>query len=157
NGDFESQPSGVLFDWRMENLSEDVIVMLDPDVAHTGTRSLRIEFGGNKNVDYAQTSETTFVKAGMYRFAAFVRTEGVTTDQGIAFRIFDPESPAQVDTKTEQLTGTTNWKEVEKIVAVPQRTRLLTIQVIRPASWKFDSHIAGTAWIDTVSLSKVEG
>src|SRR5262249_40525764 len=128
---------------------------LDSSVAHTGSQSLRIEFAGSENVDYAHISQTAFVEPGIYRFAAFVRTEKITTDQGIAFRIYDPELQSRLDIKTEGLTGTTNWKRVDLVIAVPQGTRLLRIQVIRRPSWRFDSHIAGTAWIDTVSLSKL--
>jgi O-antigen ligase len=156
NGDFESEPSGIAFDWRVEDMDGDVRVTLDPSVAHTGSRSLRIQFGGKENVNYSQTSQTAFVKAGRYRFAAFVRTEGITTDQGIAFRLFDPESPSRLDTRTEQLIGTTDWKRIEQIIVVPPGASLLTVQIIRQRSLRFDSYIAGTAWIDTLSLSKVE-
>jgi len=156
NGDFEAEPSGVQFDWTMEDLNDDVKVTIDPGVAHTGSHSLRIQFGGKANVNFDRISQKAFVKPGRYRFSAFVRAAGVTTDQGIAFHIFDGESSAHLDVRTEQVTGTADWKNIEKIVTVPPGTRLLTIQVIRPASWRFDSFIAGTAWIDTVSLSRVE-
>jgi len=156
NGDFESEPSGVAFDWRIESLNDDVVVTLDSSVAHTGLRSLKIQFGGKENVNYSHTSQTAFVRPGRYRFTAFVRTAGITTDQGIAFHIFDPEPGSHLDVKTEQFTGTADWKEIEQIITVPAGRHLLTVQLIRPASWKFDSKIAGTAWIDTVSLSRVE-
>ncbi len=58
NGDFESESSGINFDWRMESPDDDVKVALDPSVAHTGSHSLRIQFGGKENVDYSQTSQT---------------------------------------------------------------------------------------------------
>ncbi len=96
------------------------------------------------------------MKPGKYRFTAFVRTEAITTDRGIAFRIFDSEPLAHLDIRTEQFIGTADWKKVEQIVVVPQGAGHLTIQVIRPASLKFDSYVAGTAWIDTLSLSKVD-
>ena len=156
NGDFEAEPSGVQFDWTTEDLNDDVKVTIDPAVAHSGSRSLKIQFGGKANVNYDRTSQRAFVKPGRYRFSAYIRAEGITTDQGIAFRIFDAESSGHLDVRTEQVTGTTDWKKVEKIVAVPSGTRLVEVQIIRPSSWRFDSFIAGTAWIDTVSLSRVE-
>jgi O-antigen ligase len=156
NGDFESEGSGIAFDWRMENSGSDVNVAIDSSVAHTGSHSLRIQFGGKENVNYGGISQTAFIKPGTYRFSAFVRTEGITTDQGIAFHIFCPEPGAYLEIKTEQFTGTTDWKKTEKIITLPASAQLVTIQVVRPGSLRFDSHIAGTAWIDTVSLSKVE-
>ena len=156
NGDFEAEPSGVEFDWTMENLNDDVRVTIDRGVAHSGSRSLKIQFGGKTNVNYGGTSQRAFVKPGRYRFSAFIRAEGITTDQGIAFHIFDAESSEHLDVRTEQVTGTTDWKKTEQTIAVSPGTRLLTIQIIRPASWRFDSWIAGTVWIDTVSLTRVE-
>jgi tetratricopeptide (TPR) repeat protein len=156
NGDFEAEPSGVEFDWTMEDLNDDVKAAIDSSVAHTGSRSLRIQFGGKTNVNYDGISQRAVVKPGRYRFSAFVRVEGITTDQGVGFRIADGEWSRHLDVRTEQVIGTTDWKKIEQIVLVPAETRLLTIQVIRPSSWRFDSHIAGTAWIDTVSLSRVE-
>ncbi len=156
NGDFESEPSGTAFDWTMENVHDDVEVALDASVARTGARSLRVRFEGKENVNYNHTSETTFVTPGVYRFQAFVHTQDITTDQGIGFRIFDAEGSSRVDLRTEQVAGTTDWKRIEQIVRVPHETRLLTVQVVRPASLKFDSLISGTAWIDDVSLARLE-
>jgi hypothetical protein len=97
------------------------------------------------------------VKPGPYRFTAFVRADGITSNQGLAFRIYDPEVPGRLDVKTEMLTGTMDWTKVEKSIQVPAATRVLAIQVVRQSSLRFEnSRIAGTAWIDTVSLSKLE-
>jgi hypothetical protein len=156
NGDFESEPSGTAFDWTLENLNEDVKVALDASVARSGAQSLRVRFGGKENVSYSHTSQTTFVTPGVYRFQAFVRTEDITTDQGIGFHIFDVEESSRVDVRTERVCGTTDWKRIEQIVRVPHEARLLRVQLVRPASLKFDSLIKGTAWIDAVSLARVE-
>ena len=56
----------------------------------------------------------------------------------------------------ELIAGTTDWKRIEQIVRVPDDTRLLAVQVVRPRSLKFDSLIGGTAWIDDVSLARIE-
>ncbi len=154
NGDFESEPDGLAFDWRLEGLGDKVEVARDATVAHTGSNSLRIHFLGKDNVNFGQTFETAYVKPGVYRFEAFVRTEGITTDQGIGFQIsFDvPRS----DAKTEQLSGTHGWQKVEQIITVPAGAHLAVVRVIRPPSLKFDSLITGTAWIDSVRLAPVD-
>ena len=154
NGDFESEPSGTPFDWRIESPGDDVKVAIDATVSHTGSHSLRIQFGGKENVNYSHTSQTAFIKPGRYRFTAFVRTQGITTDKGIAFHIFD-DSLSHQDVKTEQFVGTADWKKMEQTIVVPPGANLLTVQIVRPRSWREDSYIAGTVWIDTVSLSKL--
>ena len=76
NGDFETEPSGVAFDWKTENLSDDVKVAIDASVAHTGSHSLKIQFGGKTNVDYGGTSQMVFVRPGKYRFTAYAPHRG---------------------------------------------------------------------------------
>ena len=155
NGDFEAEPSGTGFDWTIDPVA-GVEVAWDSSVAHTGSHSLRIRFDGNHNVDYHHVFQKAFVTPGTYRFEAFLRTWDITTSQGIGFTIFDAEQPSRVSVKTEPLTGTNDWKKVEQTIRVPGQTRLLTIQATRaPVSLKFDDRIAGTAWIDSVRLSRL--
>jgi putative inorganic carbon (HCO3(-)) transporter len=153
NAGFESMPAGGRFDWTMDNLADDVVVELDSTVARTGTRSLRVRFAGKENVSYSHVFQTMFVRPGSYRFQAFVRAQDITTDQGLGFQLFDAEDSRRLDVRTEQTAGSTDWKMIEQIIRVPPETRLLMLRVVRPPSLKFDSHIAGTAWIDDVSLS----
>jgi len=156
NGDFETEPSGIPLDWEIASIAGQVETVIDSNVAHTGTHSLRIRFAGKENVNYAHATQKISVPPGTYRFTAFIRTEGITTDEGIAFRISDPENPSRLNARTEQFLGTTGWKRVERTVGVTQATKLLAIQVIREPTMKFDNKVSGTAWIDTVSLSRIE-
>jgi hypothetical protein len=156
NGDFEREPSGLPLDWEIESVAGQVDTTLDSNVAHTGTHSLRIQFAGTENVSYANTVQKTSVPPGTYRFTAFIRTQDITTDKGVAFRIFDPENSSRLDSRTEQFIGTHGWKRVEQTVRVPGATQLLTVQVIREPTMKFDNKVSGTAWIDTVSLSRID-
>ena len=57
----------------------------DPSVARTGARSLRIRFTGDGDPAYDQTSQLIRVTPGDYRFQAFVRADGLTTNSGIRF------------------------------------------------------------------------
>jgi len=156
NGDFELDPSGSAFDWRIDPIA-GVEAAPDETIAHSGKRSLRIEFDGQSNVDFHHIAQLASVSQGTYTFEAYVKTDHLTTDQGISFRIFDPEAGGRLDVKTEQMNGTNDWTKVEQSFCVPRPTKLVEVQAIRPASWKFDNKISGTAWIDSVSLSKADG
>jgi O-antigen ligase/tetratricopeptide (TPR) repeat protein len=156
NGDFESEPSGLALDWRIENPYDSVKTRLDSAVAHTGSRSLRIDFAGKQNVNYSYTNQTAVVTPGLYHFEAFVRTMDITTDTGVGFHIYDPEMPALLDLQTEHLVGTNAWRRIEETVRVPRGTRLVSVGVTRVPTLRFDDRISGTAWIDGASLRKVE-
>ena len=157
NGDFETEPSGVPLDWQIARADGPAETTIDSGQSHTGTHSLRIRFAGTENVNYSDTVQKTSVPHGTYRFSAYIRTQGITTDKGVAFRIFDAEDSTNLNARTEQFVGTTpRWTRVERTVRVPAATKLLEVQVIREPTLKFDNRVSGTAWIDTVSLSRIE-
>jgi hypothetical protein len=154
NGDFEWEPTGTPFDWRVAPV-EGVEVARDSTTTCSGRWSLRIRFPGTTNLDYAGVSQMAVLKPGAYRFQACVRTDSVTTDQGIRFRIVDAEAPARLDLTTGQFTGTTAWTRIKQRFVVPRGTRIVQVQVVRQESMKIDNKVGGTAWIDGVKLARM--
>jgi len=138
NGSVESNPIESPFDWNTANTA-GVKVTRDGTTAQSGKSSLRIDFAGTENLDVAVASQFTFIRPGRYRLHAFIRTAGLTTDQGIRFRISDAESVSRLDESFGNYIGTNPWSEVEDDVRVPSGTRLLQVQVIRRSSMKFDN------------------
>jgi tetratricopeptide (TPR) repeat protein len=154
NGDFESDPAQSPFDWNFAR-TEGVEVTRDCTTAWSGKCSLHISFAGTLNLGFAAASQLAFVRPGTYRFHAFIRTEALTTDQGIRFRVSDAEVPARLDALFGQSTGSCPWSEVEHNLFVPPGAKLLQIQVIRKPSMKFDNKVSGTAWIDALTLEPI--
>ena len=153
NGSFELTPTGNRFDWRI-NRVDGVSVDLDPSAQAEGKQSLRLRFDGKKNPGELGVQQTRLVAAGRYRFHASVRTAGVTTDQGLRVRIVSESAPG-VNVETENLRGTMDWTPVEAVFDVPGSGALLRVSLARTTSLKFDGNIAGTAWIDNVSLTRL--
>jgi len=154
NGDFESDPAQSSFDWNLAR-TQDVVVTRDCTTAWSGKCSLRISFAGTQNLGFAAASQLAFVRPGTYRFQAFIRTEALTTDQGIRFRISDAEVPVRLDEVFGQFIGTNPWSSVDHDLVVAPKTRLLRIEVIRQPSMKFDNKVDGTAWIDELKLEPI--
>ena len=117
NGDFESDPAQSPFDWNFAR-TEGVEVTRDCTTASSGKCSLRISFAGTQNLGFAAASQLAFVRPGTYRFHAFIRTEALTTDQGIRFRISDAEVPARLDEVFGQFTGSSPWSSVDHDLVV---------------------------------------
>ena len=86
------------------------------------------------------------------RFRAAIRARGLTSDQGVGFRIYDAERQSRVDQRTKTVSGTCDWKTLEIKISVPRHSRLLQIPLVRQPSSKFDNKLAGTVWIDDISL-----
>ena len=134
---------------------EGVEAVRDSAAPYSGQWSLRIRFPGTANLAYSGVSQMAVLPPGAYRFQACVRTDSITTDEGIRFRIVDAEAPARLDLKTGQFTGTTAWTRIEQRLVVPQKTRMVQVQVVRQPSMNFDNKVGGTAWIDGVKLTRM--
>jgi len=150
NGDFEQDLTASPFDWYLVKRA-GVEVSIDPNVAYSGKRSARLRFDGTANVELSGLSQTSFVPPGRYLLEAYIKTDGLTTNQGVAFRI----ASRGLDVTTPSMIGTSNWTAVRQEFDVPPNPDLVEVSVVRKASLKFDNKIKGTAWIDQVRITKV--
>ena len=84
--------------------------------------SLRLDFSGGANLDLREPIEYVPVEPNQrYHFHAIVKTEGVTTENGISFLISDPNQGAAMLT-TENLTGSHAWTPVDVDYTTSPRT-----------------------------------
>ncbi len=105
----------------------------------------------------ARVAQRTVIREGTYRLRAYAKTEGLSTDRGLSVRVFDVESPGRLDARTEELTGTQEWRLLEKTFRAGRGTRLIEVQLSREPSLKFDDKIRGTLWMDGVTLERLQG
>ena len=153
NGGFERELARGGFGWRWRP-APGATIDFDSTTYWTGARSLRIVFDGSTNVDFQHLVQYLAVVPGSrYRFRAFLRTEGISTDSGVRVRLFDPQRPAALDILTRALLGDQPWSRQEAEFTTGSETRLLAIALRRAASRKFDNKIRGTVWVDDVSLT----
>ncbi len=154
NGGFDTEPSGCRFDWRVDRRAAAAAIEFDPAVRRTGARSLRLRFDGSANPGRTGVEQIVFLRPGRYRIQAYVRTEELSTDQGLHLRVVNDAAPKTLDVTTDDLRGTNDWTLVERVFDAPPAPGLVRISVERTPSLKFDSLIRGTAWIDDVSLAR---
>lgn len=150
NGSFEREPTASPFDWRIRP-APGVEVVRDAGQAQEGRHSLRIRFPGTENLGYSHIAQQTYAPAGRYRLSAWIRAEELTTDQGVLLRVRQADGSGRVLGESEQVRGTAAWRQlaVEFQLAEPA---LLTVQLCRDPSRKFDSKIRGTVWVDALHL-----
>lgn len=154
NGGFESDILNGGLDWRVVPV-EGASVSLDLQEAFEGQRSVRIDFDGTRNLDYGHLFQYVLVRPNTeYRFSGYVRADGVTTDSGPRFQVFDPYDAGKEFFATQNVTGTAAWAEQRLEFKTAADTHLLLIRIARPPSGKFDNKIAGTVWIDGVRLTE---
>jgi hypothetical protein len=152
NGGFEFDILNGGLDWRVIP-TEGAVVDPSSSSAFEGRRALRIAFDGSRNIDFGHVFQYVPVQPNTrYRFSIQVRAQGITTDSGPRLQLCDAYNVGQVFASTENLLGTSNWSEEDAEFKTRSDTRLLLVRVVRPASARLDNQIAGTEWIDGVSL-----
>jgi hypothetical protein len=152
NGSFESEILNMGFDWRVVPV-EGAVVSVDSLQSVEGARSLRIEFDGTRNLDYWQLFQFVPVKPGTrYKFSGYMRLKGITTDSGPRFELYDGYEMGDLFVSTKNMIRTSDWSVQQLEFETKLNTRLLIVRMARPPSRKFDNQIAGTVWIDHVSL-----
>ena len=143
NTRFEHQPNDSPFDWTLPTL---------PSVRISRRDGLDVRFSGEENLDFNQVHQFATVNAGRYRFSAEVSAEGITTDQGPFFQLFDPVNPARLSVQTPQVKGAVPKSWITVDFQVPAGTQALQVRLERRPSQRFDNKIAGSLHIYRVSL-----
>jgi len=153
NGSFEHDILDGGLDWRVVPV-DGAVVSMDFEDAFEGSRALRIEFNGRRNLDFGHVFQYVTVQPNTrYRFSGAMRVKGITTDSGPRFEVSDAFEMGKLFLSTENTVGTSGWSSQQFEFKTKADTRLLILRVARPSSEKLDNLIKGTVWIDRVSLA----
>jgi tetratricopeptide (TPR) repeat protein len=153
DGGFESGITGGGFTWVFAIPSSGVQVSLDSKEKHSGRQSLQLGFDGKHNVNFADVCNLSVVQpATSYRFSAWVRTQALSTDQGIRFRLSWVENSRGSSVDTPETHGTQPWTKIEMPWTAGADVRQVRVCVSRDPSAVYGSRIRGTAWVDDVAL-----
>ena len=153
DGSFESNVRGGGFAWRYPLAGGAVQVALDSREKHSGNQSLRLRFNGLSNVDFSDVCQYIAVQpSSAYRFSAWVRTDSLSTDQGVRFSLASLGDAGNAVDWTDDVRGTEPWTQVSLPWNSKADVHGLRVCVMRAPSAKFDNKIRGVAWVDDVAL-----
>jgi tetratricopeptide (TPR) repeat protein len=156
DGGFETGVIGGDFAWHLSAPEGGEQTTLDSREKHSGRQSLRIVFDGKHNVNFAGVSHIVQVQPGVpYRLSAWIRTQALTTDEGIHLQIYWLEGQRAASVSTPSFSETQPWTLAEVLWTPGKDVHSARIALARSASAKLDSNIQGTAWIDDVALVPV--
>ena len=145
NGSFETEPLNGGFDWRFSS-TEAAEARRDTTTSKDGRASFLVAFKGNENVNYARVWHWLPVHKGRsYELTFWMKTEGITTNEGIFVEVDGKSSEKQV--------GSTHWQQFT--IPFKATSDLVTVSLRRVPSKKFDNLFAGKVWLDAFSLAEV--
>lgn len=138
--------------WKIDPM-QGVSAERDSSIFRTGGRSLRLQFSGT-NPEYRNVTQRLILPQGLYRVSAFLRSRGVTSEQGVSIRIGDVNDEHHFAASPAVL-GDQPWSESGAVLHVGPEAKLVEVSVSRRSSWGFDTPLSGTVWVDDVRLTRV--
>jgi hypothetical protein len=151
---FESGITGRTFSWSYKPIDQGVSISLDKTEKLSGSQSLRLSFDGKHDPNLEAACTMVIVQPSTtYRFSGWIKTNVITTDQGVGFRLrsFD-DAGANTAVNTKQVLATNPWGFVDQTLTSGPKVHRVQICAIRDASENPDIRITGTAWVDDVNL-----
>lgn len=147
------------FGWQVMPGAQFVQASVDAIEPHNGTRSLRLEFGGNAAQNSPFISQLVLVEPNArYRLRFAARTKDIVTGGLPVVAVSDAnlEQSAPVLVQSTPLAqGTSAWREYTVEFATPATCRAVLIRLQRPPCSSSPCPIFGTIWFDDFSLQKM--
>jgi predicted esterase len=144
NGGFEDGLDG----WTMANNSGRATFTIDPKTKAEGRQALRIDKTGGVPMDVLRGDLGSLPKGARLKVSARVRTRGVKNAFFKYFVYDEAEQPIIEDVDIAHITGTSDWKKLEKTFEVPDRAKSAAVMFVMV--------LDGSVWLDDVRVEKVE-
>lgn len=153
NGGFESEPTGMPFDWSVTP-GRGFEIVRDDRAPGEGAQSLRITFGGAE-VRFANLRQTLILDPGAYSFSGLVKTSALETRLGLQFRIYCLDTDSAVIAQSPLFAGTAEWSRFSIDFTVPpQYCNYQTIRLEIPAKIAADRRVQGSIWFDGLDIAR---
>jgi len=151
NSGFETPALNGGLDWVLPNHPE-VCYEYDHEIRVQGGESLRIDFAGKSNLDFHGPRETVLLPAGRLQLSFVIRTENITSDQGICLEVRSWVGNALL-ARSEAARGTRPWTRMTQEFTL-NRPGAAYIVVRRYPSGKPADTLSGKVWLDEVDVKQ---
>ncbi|HJQ67366.1 MAG TPA: tetratricopeptide repeat protein [Blastocatellia bacterium] len=166
NGSFETDISRNLgqFDWVVLNKeSKYARLGIDRTTAHTGARSLKVEFTGENTTRLdGEIKQLIALKPGVrYRLEGYAKSEGLVTTEGPRLAVTGGVStadPKQEPASEPVAAGSTDWQRLTVDFVAPQ-TKVpgqssVVIAIKRIPKYSYDEPTRGVIWFDDFTIKE---
>ena len=161
NGGFEADSSKdfAQFDWSFGR-SEYARFAMDTAVAHSGSRSLRIEFVGldTTRLDNEIKQLIPVRPGARYSLECYAKTSGLETPEGPRVVVSGPGSPDWIAASQPVAQGTNDWQRLSVDFVGPQvgngATSAVYVSIKRKPKFSYDEPTRGSVWFDDFLLKE---
>ena len=153
NGGFESDIllSFAQFDWSIGS-SNYAQISIDNKTAHSGTRSLRLDFVGRDTTRLdEEVKQLTLIHPGThYRLHCYIKTDGLVTPEGPRVVVTESPSTAWIAASNPVPSGSNDWQLLTVDFAAPSPALLISVK--RQPTFSYDDPTRGTVWFDDFQI-----
>jgi tetratricopeptide (TPR) repeat protein len=157
NGGFESDTlkGFAQFDWII-NRNDYARPGIDSSAAHSGSRSLRIEFAGRDTTRLdGEIKQLIVVRpGGRYRLECYGKSESLVTPEGPRLVVIDAASQAEIAASDPIAAGSSDWHCIAIEFVAPQAARAVLVKIKRVPRFSYDDPTKGTVWFDDFTLTE---
>ena len=161
NGSFESDvvKNFAQFDWHLSR-SDYAKLSFDGGTAHSGSRSLRIDFAGKDTtrLDNEIKQTLVLVPGARYRLEYWTKTDKFSAPEGPRVVLTETKTNT-VAAKSEPLaSGTADWTRTGvEFIAPAQSGAGMLLTIKRLPQFSYDEPTRGTVWFDDFKITKSGG
>ncbi len=147
------------FDWKIAR-SQYARLGIDTTNAHTGARSLLIEFIGRDTTRISgEILQLVVVKPGArYRLTCFVKTQSLASPEGPRVAISDYKTGTLLAESDPIPSGSSDWRQIAFDFTAPQSERTggaaVYVSIKRVPQFKYDDPTKGIVWFDDFRVSE---
>ena len=158
NGGFETDINDKFaqFDWTIGQ-SAYAQSNVSREVAHSGGRSLRLDFKGRDTTKLDdEISQMLLVRPGaQYKLEFFVRTQDLVTPEGPRIVVADSKSAPAIAASEPAPAGSNDWRRESVSFVAPPGSRSVVVAIRRIPKFSYDDPTRGTVWFDDFSLTEM--
>jgi tetratricopeptide (TPR) repeat protein len=156
NGGFESDilVDFAQFDWSIQP-SKYAVVAIDPSIAHSGTRSLRIDYLNQETTRLEnEIQQTVLLQSGArYRVHYYVRTQDLTAASGPRVAVTPKGSNEWIASSDPAPEGSSDWAEDSFEFTAPDNVLVVSIKQRPKFSYEPPTH--GVVWFDDFEIQEI--
>ena len=151
NGGFETEPSGLPFDWRFQGGSGATIQVAErPD--HDGGKALLLEFGPGR-VEFGGVSQFVLLPPGDYRLEGTYKSD-LVSQRGLLWRVLCGSDA--IGASAAVMGAMPTWSSFAVAFTVPGDCPVQTIKLALDARSTSETFVSGSIWYDDLRIARLE-
>ena len=153
NGSFETEPSGLPFDWVFQSGSGVTVDITNrPDVAQGDQRALLIDFGYGR-VEFQPVWQLLMLPEGKYQLKGQYKGE-IVGKRGMVWRVACADGERPLGESAMILGQAANWQTFGVDFSVPSGCRAQTLRLELDARSASEQMVSGSIWFDELAVTR---